>query len=309
MIGEELRGITGASSTDRVGAIGRRNGERKAAPASSEHAQQVAAPTDATDIESFGEPVPSEFSADPLKMRTEWGWRRFLVETLIREPEQGHSSEQSRLQESFQRTAYASPSSQPAEPLSMQQLVQTLWQTLHPLLQEPSLQHQRLSVAEWMTPGSLLPFTDLKLEHFRDSRVPEKIKRAAIAEKLQGSVKMNLAPIVGSGLYYPPSPIADSRETGVFWKAERQVVVNQSGELVHHLLLAIEINLKPIELLFVFFKPTMTLHIRTDDKFLREKLTGTQEFAKMSLQALGWDLSQFSVGTLTDDEGDSAHGT
>lgn len=160
------------------------------------------------------------------------------------------------------------------------------------------MQGQEMPATGWMIPGLLLPLSDLQDHHFKNSNVPEKVKRMAIAEKLQLAVHSHLLPVIGSGFFYPPIFANEDRRQAVYWKAERQQVTTEQDELAQHLLISIEIQGKPMELLFIFSSSSLSLHIRTDDEQLREDLMYSQPVAKLILQSVGWDMSQFSIGKL-----------
>ncbi len=282
-------GVTGAKSVDRLGdAAGRPTSDRQTPTKGVDRAKSAqTVQRGGSAIEQFGAPVPPEFAADPHKMQTEWGWRRFLVQTL---------NEAQQLAAGGGLPNETAPPTDNAE--MMQKLVQTLWHTLHPLLQEPAMQGQEMPATGWMIPGLLLPLSDLQDHHFKNSNVPEKVKRMAIAEKLQLAVHSHLLPVIGSGFFYPPIFANEDRRQAVYWKAERQPVTTEQDELAQHLLISIEIQGKPMELLFIFSSSSLSLHIRTDDEQLREDLMYSQPVAKLILQSVGWDMSQFSIGKL-----------
>ena len=330
----EIRSLSGVSESKNIerlgGASGRRGAEQQASVKSAERASSAAAAARGRlPAEEFGVPVPPEFLADPQKMKTEWGWRRFLVQTLNegRTATVGNTApSEPQVPSNPQLPSEPAVPGKPAvpnEPPSpnglpapnqqpilqetgeiMQKLVQTLWQTLHPLLQEPAMQGQTLPAAGWVLPGALLPLSDLQEHQYRNAAVPEKLKRMAVSEKLQLAVKSPLMPIVGSGFFYPPIYAEDDRREAVYWQAERHPLTDEQGSPAQHLLLKLEVDGEPMELHFVFTPSAFTLHIRTDDATLRKDLADSQPIAQSALQAVGWELSQFSIGKLAETRGE-----
>ncbi len=295
---KEIRPVSGVSDPKAVERLNDANSRRAADRQNLTKGAERAKPAtpvsrDGSTLEQFGAQVPLEFSSSPQKMQTEWGWRRFIVQTL--------NEEQSTVAQGMQQqeTTAANGNGE-----LTQKMVQTLWQTLQPLLQESALQGQEIPVANWMTPGMLLPLSYLEEQHVNDPKVPEKVKRMAIAEKLQVAVQSPSLPIVGGGLFYPPIQVFEERRQAVYFEAERQHVMSADGQHAQHLLIKIKLDEKPMELHFIFSSAALSLHIRTDDEQLREDLSAYQLVAKTSLQLLGWDMSQFSVGKLTETKGE-----
>ncbi len=295
---KEIRPVSGVSDPKAVERLNDANSRRAADRQNLTKGAERAKPAtpvsrDGSTLEQFGAQVPLEFSSSPQKMQTEWGWRRFIVQTL--------NEEQSTVAQGMQQqeTTAANGNGE-----LTQKMVQTLWQTLQPLLQESALQGQEIPVANWMTPGMLLPLSYLEEQHVNDPKVPEKVKRMAIAEKLQVAVQSPSLPIVGGGLFYPPIQAFEERRQAVYFEAERQHVMSADGQHAQHLLIKIKLDEQPMELHFIFSSAALSLHIRTDDEQLREDLSAYQLVAKTSLQLLGWDMSQFSVGKLTETKGE-----
>ncbi len=295
---KEIRPVSGVSDPKAVERLNDANSRRAADRQNLTKGAERAKPAtpvsrDGSTLEQFGAQVPLEFSSSPQKMQTEWGWRRFIVQTL--------NEEQSTVAQGMQQqeTTAANGNGE-----LTQKMVQTLWQTLQPLLQESALQGQEIPVANWMTPGMLLPLSYVEEQHVNDPKVPEKVKRMAIAEKLQVAVQSPSLPIVGGGLFYPPIQVFEERRQAVYFEAERQHVMSADGQHAQHLLIKIKLDEKPMELHFIFSSAALSLHIRTDDEQLREDLSAYQIVAKTSLQLLGWDMSQFSVGKLTETKGE-----
>ncbi len=295
---KEIRSLAGVSDPKAVERLNDANSRRAADRQNLMKGAERAKPATpvsrgGSTLEQFGAQVPPEFSSSLQKMQTEWGWRRFIVQTL--------NEEQSTVAQGMQQqeTTAANGNGE-----LTQKLVQTLWQTLQPLLQESALQGQEIPVANWMTPGMLLPLSYLEEQQVNDPKVPEKVKRMAIAEKLQVAVQSQSLPIVGGGLFYPPIQAFEERRQAVYFEAERQHVMSADGQHAQHLLIKIKLDEQPMELHFIFSSAALSLHIRTDDEQLREDLSAYQLAAKTSLQLLGWDMSQFSVGKLTQTKGE-----
>ena len=295
---KEIRPVSGVSDPKAVERLNDANSRRAADRQNLTKGAERAKPAtpvsrDGSTLEQFGAQVPPEFSSSPQKMQTEWGWRRFIVQTLNEEqPTVAQGMQQ-------QETTAANGNGE-----LTQKMVQTLWQTLQPLLQESALQGQEIPVANWMTPGMLLPLSYVEEQHVNDPKMPEKVKRMAIAEKMQVAVQSPSLPIVGGGLFYPPIQAFEERRQAVYFEAERQHVMSADGQHAQHLLIKIKLDEKPMELHFIFSSAALSLHIRTDDEQLREDLSAYQLVAKTSLQLLGWDMSQFSVGKLTETKGE-----
>ena len=228
---KEIRPVSGVSDPKAVERLNDANSRRAADRQNLTKGAERAKPAtpvsrDGSTLEQFGAQVPLEFSSSPQKMQTEWGWRRFIVQTL--------NEEQSTVAQGMQQqeTTAANGNGE-----LTQKMVQTLWQTLQPLLQESALQGQEIPVANWMIPGMLLPLSYLEEQHVNDPKVPEKVKRMAIAEKLQVAVQSPSLPIVGGGLFYPPIQVFEERRQAVYFEAERQHVMSADGQHAQHLLI------------------------------------------------------------------------
>ena len=284
---DELRPLSGVSDSRPVNRLGEFTGRRlqqgqttgTLSSAKNARAESVASLA----VEIFGPPVPPEIASDPVNMRTEWGWRRFLRQTL--------QNQQSALQAGDQ-------------PAALQKMTEILWKTMSPLLQEYFSNGEEVSSAGWMTPGTLMPLSALPAAHFRDANIPEKVKRFAIAQKLRVSVHSHGQPIFGGGLFYPPVIKGQDHRRAVYWQAQRHTVPGPRGKSTQHLFLSTQIDGKLLELLLIVARPALAVHIRTEDEQLRQGLDASQNFARASLAAIGWNLSQFSVGTLSETKGE-----
>lgn len=283
---------------------------------SSEHTRAEASKSAANNalhqISTLEATLPIEILRSPVLMRTEWAWRRLLVELTIGKGEAQSNPETPLLPKELPRStegnhsvqAYQptvqSPLPQASPPPLVEVAVKVMWQTLMSLTARPSQSDWNTQLPPPFEPGMVIPFTDMTVEHL-SKNVPDKVKEWTEADRLVGSTRTPDAPQVGGGLFVLPESIGQ-RMNAVRWEAERRTRVTNQGQQVHQLILTVSVDNFPVKIQLLCAKPSLTVRLETNHPDLKQRVEPHLGDAQAALNGIGWRLDRWSLGDLGNSE-------
>jgi hypothetical protein len=260
---------------------------------------------------SLGQLLPISILQSPTLMRTEWAWRRLVLDAVMQTkndaPENSASQAGVEANASMEATVSTSSGAGQGMQLGMQSLLekslQTLWNHLDVFSQATQRAPQEI---HW--PGDLPDASVQAFAHLQKADIDklDTSQRAAVLlDRMEAATKTETDPRIGSGFYFPGVPTGitagGTDRKVVRWQAQRQTRVTRTGQVVYRLKLNIEVSGRPVEITFLSAKPTLAVHIKTDDSQLRRRVEAPDASILTVLHGLGWQVDNWSAG----DGGDS----
>jgi hypothetical protein len=271
---------------------------------------------------SLGQLLPVSILQSPTLMRTEWAWRRLVLDALMQMMNDAaeNSASQAGVGASKSMEATLStlagggqgkepgiqPGIQPGMEALLEKSLQTLWNHLDVLSQATQRAPQEIN---W--PGALPDAPVQAFAHLQKvdiDKLDTSQRAVVLLDRMEAATKTETDPRVGSGFFFPGVPTGVTEggtdRKAVRWQAQRQTRVTRTGQIVYRLKLNIEVSGRPVEITFLSAKPTLAVHIKTDDSRLRRRVEAPDASILAVLHGLGWQVDNWSAG----DGGDSVAG-
>lgn len=246
-------------------------------------------------VELLEQALPIQILKDPSLTRTEWAWRRLLLE-----------------QGATQASTPFETSPPEAATTASEQAVQYL-RTLLTSLSDVNEGDGQVMMP-FQPPAAVFPFNAVStLEQL--NRLPDKAKRWVVQDRLVSSVRDTSVSKSGSGLFFPTavpsfeySDQVGSSQRGwpaIRWRAEAQTRVSGQGKHVNRVTLDICVHDSPVQVTVVSSNPALYVHISAGEQSLVRRLDEAAEALRRKLNGLGWQVDGLSIGLLKS-EGESS---
>lgn len=233
---------------------------------------------------SLAELLPLSILQSPQMMRTEWAWRRLVIDAWMR-------------QQGTDATTAAKPATNVSQPEVLQRGIQSLWQQLDHLSQTNAQASATLHWPDDMPQQPVTPFAALSEADTR--KLPAQHKAGVVLDRLQGAAATPTDPRTGSGLFFPglviPQLPPGEAHKAVRWQAERQTRITKTGQIVYRLKVNLDVSGRPVEITFLSAKPSLSVHIKTPDHHLRRRIDQPDAGIAATLRALGWNVDNWSA--------------
>lgn len=240
--------------------------------------------------------MPISILVDSILTRTEWGWRRLLVDFM----EDRTLSQEAPVNQGPQLESNThSGALTTTDPYA--QTIAAARSAIDNIARMPD---QRL----WTTvlPGTaaaphLVPFAQIDHHALQNTQTAH-LQPWVLLDRLTAAVQDAQAPVFGGGMLVAPSNNLAS-SVAVRWKAHCSSHSDANGQTVHRLVLDLRLRERPTRVTVVSMHPQLAIHLESDDIRLQSQVETDRSVLQEALNKNGWSLHNLTTGPYQNNEG------